>query len=81
MFWAGQTISCPIWKQETVHINWEAFYRCEALTSERLKSWDVYRVEKYMRSHQKQMVKETHKEGMGRNKRFKRKARGSNKKG
>lgn len=29
----------------STHINWEAFYRCEALTSERLKSWDVYRVE------------------------------------
>lgn len=48
------------------------------MSSERLKPWDVYRGRKSGRSQQKQMVKGTHREGMERNKRFKRKVRGSN---
>lgn len=68
-------------RKQILHLHWEVFFRCAALTSKRLKSWDVYKVKKYTRSHQKQMVSETHREGMGRNKRFKREARGSNKKG
>lgn len=33
-------------RKQILHLHWEVFFRCEALTSRRLKSWDVYKVKK-----------------------------------